>query len=401
MERAGPGGLAVRIGDSLPLSGDLEAYGEPAEKAADLAAERIRRAIIQAGRGDAVKVEHVDNKTDSEEAVKAARKLADERSSCIVGAWAPRDTIRTAEEVSIPRGILQISPASTSDEIGRIDDHGLLNRTVTTDSLQGPALADAIEQALGGTRGRVFNVGARDDAYGKGLVQSFSAAWQRRGGRVGQRVVYPPQQGSFEREAERLTQGSPDGWAIFDFPDTYGTIGPALSATGRWDADDTWVTDSLAAPDLPGRAGFDATEGLRGTAPGTPTRGPAADAFARLYAGAKGDPAQRFSAQTFDAVILCYLAAVAADSSDGTKMAAEVRQLSAPPGTKYTWEQLPAAIRALAGGDDIDYEGASGPIDMDRAGDAAAGFYDLFRFRDRKIRLFGEVQVPTPSTPGE
>ncbi len=395
------GGLAVRIGNSIPLSGDLEAYGEPAKKAADLAVERIRRAIIESGRGDAVEVEHVDNKTDSAEAVKAARKLADEKTSCIVGAWAPSDTIRTAEEVSIPRGILQISPASTADEIARMKDKGLLNRTVTADSLQGPAVADAAEQALGGTRGRVFNVGARDDTYGKGLADSFSAAWKRRGGKIGQRVVYAAQQGSYEREAARLAQGDPDAWAIFDFPDTYAKVGRALSATGRWDARDTWVTDSLAAAGLPDRAGFDATEGLRGTAPGTPSRGRPADAFARLYSGSKGDPPQRFSAQTFDAVVLCYLSAVAAGAAEGTKMAAEVREISAPPGTKYTWEQLPAAIRALKSGDDIDYEGASGPIDMDDAGDASAGFFDLFRFQDGKIKLFGETQVPAPSESGE
>ena len=395
------GGLAVRIGDSVPLSGDLEAYGEPAKKAADLAEEQIRRAIIKAGRGDAVQVEHVDNKTDSEEAVKVARKLADEKTSCIVGAWAPRDTIKTAEEVSIPRGILQISPASTADEISTIKDRGLLNRTVTPDSLQGPAVADAAEQALGGVRGRVFNIGARDDTYGTGLADSFSAAWKRRGGKIGQRVVYAAQQGSYDKEAQQIAQGSPDGWAIFDFPDTYAKVGRALSATGRWDARQTWVTDSLAAADLPQRAGFDATEGLRGTAPGTPSRGRPADAFARLYAGKKGDPAQRFSAQTFDAVVLCYLAAVAAGSTDGVKMAQHVRAISAPPGTKYTWEQLPAAIRAVASGDDIDYEGASGPIDMNSAGDAAAGWYDLFRFQDGKIKLFGETQVPTPPQPGD
>src|SRR5689334_12688675 len=64
------GGWAVRIGNSVPLSGDLAAYGEPAKKAGDLAEEQIRGAVIKAGRGDAVKVEAVDNKTNSDEAVK-------------------------------------------------------------------------------------------------------------------------------------------------------------------------------------------------------------------------------------------------------------------------------------------------------------------------------------------
>ena len=67
-----------------------------------------------------------------------------------------------------------------------------------------------------------------------------------------------------------------------------------------------------------------------------------------------------FDAQTFDAVILCYLAAVAAGSTDGTDMAAEVRDISGPPGEMFTFEQLPDAIEALQSGDDIDYEGAAG-----------------------------------------
>ena len=96
-----------------------------------------------------------------------------------------------------------------------------------------------------------------------------------------------------------------------------------------------------------------------------------------------------FDAQTFDAVILCYLAAVAAGSTDGTDMAAEVRDISGPPGEMFTFEQLPDAIEALQRGDDIDYEGAAGAIDMDEAGDATAGVYDTFEF------------TPAPETIGE
>jgi len=33
------------------------------------------------------------------------------------------------------------------------------------------------------------------------------------------------------------------------------------------------------------------------------------------------------------------------------------------------------AVAAIAGGDDIDYQGASGPIDFDAAGDPAAATY--------------------------
>ena len=49
----------------------------------------------------------------------------------------------------------------------------------------------------------------------------------------------------------------------------------------------------------------------------------------------------------------------------------------APGGDEYSWEELPDAIEALQDGDDIDYTGASGPIDMNIDGDATAGVFDL------------------------
>jgi len=46
--------------------------------------------------------------------------------------------------------------------------------------------------------------------------------------------------------------------------------------------------------------------------------------------------------------------------------------ITAPGGEEFTWKQLPGAIKALEDGRDIDYTGASGPIDMDVHGDPTA-----------------------------
>jgi hypothetical protein len=81
-------------------------------------------------------------------------------------------------------------------------------------------------------------------------------------------------------------------------------------------------------------------------------------------------------------------------------MAAAVRRISAPPGQKYTWQQLPQAIRALEQGRDIDYDGASGPIDMNAAGDPTAGAYDLFRFRAGRLEVYDQVPVGAPAAGG-
>jgi branched-chain amino acid transport system substrate-binding protein len=95
-------------------------------------------------------------------------------------------------------------------------------------------------------------------------------------------------------------------------------------------------------------------------------------------------------------VILCYLAAVAAGSTDGKDMAAELQDLTGPGGDKYTWERLPEAIEALQNGDDIDYEGASGPVNLNDDGDPTAGVYDVYRYRNGKVDVYDELPVEPP-----
>ena len=103
-----------------------------------------------------------------------------------------------------------------------------------------------------------------------------------------------------------------------------------------------------------------------------------------------------FDAQNFDAVVICYLAAVAAGSAEGADLASSIQTVSAPPGDPYTWEELPEAIEALQNGDDIDYQGASGAIDMDDAGDATAGVYDIYTFDAKEVAPTDEVEVAAP-----
>ena len=391
--------LNLTIGDLVPLTGDLADFGPPGRKAADLALDQIQAAVEEVGAEHTVEVVHEDTQTDAQAGVQAARKLVDaENATCLAGAWASSVSIPVARSVATRENVLQISPASTSDEISPLEDDGLMNRTSPPDRFQGPALADAMEEALGGAQGKTVNIGARNDAYGTGLSDTFGEAWRGKGGQIGERVVYDPEQPSYNSEARQIASGNPDAWVIVDFPETYQKVGPALVRTGDWDPETTFITDGLASSGLPGDAGRQATEGMRGTAPGSPETGSASEAFDKLYTDAPGPERQTFDAQNFDAVILCYLAAVAAGSTDGADMAGELRDITGPGGDKYTFEQLPDAIRALQDGNDIDYEGASGPVDLNEDGDPTAGVYDLFRYRNGEIDVFDEVPVEEPET---
>jgi ABC-type branched-subunit amino acid transport system substrate-binding protein len=386
------------IGNSLPLTGDLADFGPTGEKAANLAVDEINQAIKQAGVDQTVKLVSEDNETNPQAAVQVARKMVDaDGASCIVGAWASADSIPTARSVSIREGVLQITPASTDSGLTTIEDDGLLNRVPPADNLQAPALVDFIGRSVGGVEGSTLNIGARNDAYGAGFADSLEEAWTRDGGEIGERVDYEPTQPSYNSEAQQILSGNPDAVAIIDFPETFEKVGPALERTGNFDTSKTFITDGLANSTLVAE-NAELMEGIRGTAPGTPEPGAASAAFDKLFTSSAPKDVERntFDGQTFDAVILCYLAAVAAGSADGQDMAAELRDVTAPPGTKYSWEQLSEAVEALQNGDDINYLGASGEIDLDENGDPTVGVYDTYRIQGGEITTFGP-QIPLPS----
>ncbi|MDQ2676962.1 MAG: ABC transporter substrate-binding protein [Actinomycetota bacterium] len=390
--------LDLTIGSLLPLTGDLQDFGGSGEKASQLAISEIEAAIEEVGADHTVKLQVEDDQTTEEGGISAAQALAQADASCVAGAYASGVTIPVSESVTVDEEILQISPASTSDEITGLEDDGFLNRTAPPDSFQGPTLANFIEEELGGAEGKVVNIGARNDPYGTGLAETFTAAWEEKGGEIGEEVIYDPEAATYDSEAGDIVSGDPDAFVIIDFPETYAKVGPALAGTGDFDPTKAFVTDGLISGTLAEDAGDDAVVGLRGTAPGAPDEGEASSAFDEAYTSAEPANVDRntFDAQTFDAVVLCYLAAVAAGSDEGADMAETVREVSAAPGDQYSFTDLAGAIEALQNGDDIDYEGASGSIEMDDAGDATAGVYDTYEFNEKGVPdVIGEVPVET------
>ena len=384
--------LDLTIGNLVPLTGDLAPYGAAGEKAGELAGQEIDAAIKTAKSDDTVNVVAEDGASDDQGGVQAARKLIADGATCISGDYASTATVAVARSVTIPEGVLLISPASTADALSDLDDEGLFARTAPPDGLQGKALADRMEEELGGLKGKTINIGARNDLYGTGFADSLAAELEERGATVGAKVIYDPEQPSYNSEADEIVSGDPDNFVIIDFPETFAKLGPALVRTGNWKAEDTFITDGLNSTELVEEVGGEATEGMLGTAPGT-FSGNAPKAFEELYEAAPGPKRNLFDSTTFDNVILCYLAAVAAGSSDGAEMAEAVVDVTGPPGKKVTFEQLPEAIEALENGEDVDYEGASGPVDWDENGDLSRYIYDVSEFKGGKLVKVDTVEV--------
>jgi ABC-type branched-subunit amino acid transport system substrate-binding protein len=401
----GPGSqeLSLVIGNSLPLSGISKDLGSSGAKASALAVQEIKNAVGKADAHHTVTTIQEDQGADADTAVAAAKKLVnDDRATCLTGPWSADAVLSTAKEIAIPDKVLEISPVASSEDVADLSDHDLVDSTALPDSVEGDALSKAIEQDLGGAQGHTVNVAASNDTYGDKLTQSFTEAWQGQDGTVGGHVVLapPPLTSS---QASQITSGSPDAVLLIEDIQGFSQLAPALSSSSGWSPETAWASDQLVTPGLPGQVGTDAINGMRALAPGTPKGENASTAFIHEFKTAQPRNVKLapFAAQEFDATVLCYLAAVAAGSTDGQQMADTLIDITAPGGEQFTWQQLPDAIKALQDGKDIDYTGASGPIDMDVHGDPTNGVYDVYQYMPEELAVAGEVSVskPNPATP--
>jgi branched-chain amino acid transport system substrate-binding protein len=362
----------------------------------------------------------------------SAKKLVDqEDASCLTGPWSSDAVEKTAQDVTIPGKVLEIAPVPTSADVGDLSDHDLVNSTALPESVEGSALSDAIDQDAGGTQGHSVNVAASSDSYGDTLSQDFIQEWQGNDGTIGEHVVLaapPPSASStdgysttttgygsggysgsssysspYSGQAYQVLSGDPNAVLLIDNASAFTGLAPALSSQSSWDAETAWGSDQLVSPDLPSEVGADAIDGMRALAPGVPKDEEASSTFADDFKSANPHDVKEapFAAQEFDATVLCYLAAVAAGSTDGQEMADHLIDITAPGGDKFTWQQLPDAIKALEDGKDIDYTGASGPIDMDIQGNPTAGVFDVYQYNGDELKVVDEVPVekPNPATP--
>jgi ABC-type branched-subunit amino acid transport system substrate-binding protein len=402
----GPGSkeLSLVIGNSLPLSGISAALGESGQKASDLAVDRINQATGEADAEHTVRTVSEDQGSDPASAAESATKLIkNDQATCLTGPWSSDAIAQTAQDVVIPSKALEIAPVPTGQDVADLNDHDLVNSTALPESVEGSALSKAIDEDLGGTQGRSVNVAASNDTYGSTLSQDFLEEWQGNEGTLSGLIELAPlpsdDSSAYSEEAQQITTGSPDAILLIDDLNGFAHLAPALSSSFSWDPNTAWGSDQLVSPGLPDQAGSEAIDGMRALAPGAPRGDQASSTFTDDFKSADPHSIKEapYAAQEFDATILCYLAAVAAGSTDGQQMADHLIDITAPGGDEFTWQQLPGAIKALEDGKDIDYVGASGPIDMDVHGDPTAGVFDVYQYSGDGLEKVGEVSVEKPN----
>lgn len=363
----------LKIGALVPLTGDLQAYGETSLTGIELAAKHINE---QGGvLGEPIEIPIGDTQTTPQVGVDAAQKLVNvEKVSGIVGALSSGVTIPVAASITSKAGVAQISGASTSPEITTLNDNDFLFRTVPTDAVQGVALSQITQDKGYETVGVVYI----NNDYGKGLADAFAESFKASGGKITEMVAYEKGQASYRGELQRAAGDGADALLVIGYPENGITI-LRQSLEGGYFSKFVF-SDGMKAPEIVDAIGPDFMNGSIGTAPAA--SGKPNDTFVELYKAEYGElPPKPYIDSAYDATFLFALAAQKAGSTDPKAVRDALRDVANPPGTQILPGEWKKAVELLSKGEDIDYAGAAGPVNFDDNGDVV-GSYELWAIED-------------------
>lgn len=394
-------GGPLRIGTLFPFTGDLSDFGPAFFQAAELAANEINEA--GGVNGQPIELVRADTATAPQQAVEEARRLIDvERVSAIVGPAGSGEALQVVEAVAAAAGVPVISPSATSPALTVANDNDFFFRTTISDAAQGVVMAD-LARELGYGSACVLYI---NNAYGQGLKDAFAERFTANGGRVTAEVPHEQEQASYASELAACTEGGPDVLVGISYPESGGVYLRELVESGQ--VPGLILSDGLRSDTMFEELGWEAFEGVLGTSPGTGETGASA-AFQSAFEAAYGElPPRPYLREVYDAIYLIALAAQAAGSNEPAAIRDALRDVSAG-GTAVTpgAEGFAAAVAAIGAGEDVNYEGASGPVDLDANGDVAKGTILIWRVAGgtledteaRDIDLSGAAEATPAATP--
>lgn len=361
-ETAG-GPSTVKLGLLVDLTGELGSFGKPWQQAFQLAADDVN-AVGGLPGGATIQTVVEDEKTNPEIAVKAAQKMIDvDGVSAILGPTSGPmvSLVALAKRSQVPI----ISNAAGTISLNTLGGD-YIYRTVASDNSDGLASAKFVLDQ-GGTKAAVVYQNEESPAsVGKTFQQSFESG----GGTVAANVAINPGSPSYQAEAQEVVSAGPE-WIFCACGQQSGvTFLKNLMSAGY--SGKILVAADLVVPEVVDAVGASQMAGIFGESASSDTSIPAYEAFASEWKASYGEDPGLFTANAYDAMILVALAMVKAGATDGASINAAIRDVAGPGGQVVT--SYADGLAALQAGNDINYEGASGPVDFDDSGTVTSAY---------------------------
>ena len=367
----------IKIGIILGFTGPLESITPAMAQGAELAIAEVNKAGTLLGGGHTVTAVRGDSTcVDAALATAAAERLVtSDKVNAIMGADCSGVTGAILQNVARPNGVVMISPSATSPALSTAEDDGLFFRTAPSDARQGVVMTEVLMDKGIKTVALTYT----NNDYGKGLADSFQAAYTAAGGTVTISAPHEDGKADYSAEVGALASAGGEVLVVAGYTDQggKGIIKASLDAG----AFDTFVLpDGMVGQALVDDIGA-GLNGSFGQYPGTDSKG--AEVFQTMAKEAGFDGTSAFAPESYDAAALIMMAMHKAKSSNSKDFAGFVMDLANAPGEPILPGELGKALEIIAAGGDIDYIGATA-VELIGPGESAGNYREI-EIKDGKI----------------
>ncbi len=356
----------LKIGLLSPRSGSLGTYATGPLRAAELAAKEINEA------GGNITFSHRDSGTNIEVATKNAKELLSAGVHGIVGPFSSSVSLGTIPTI-LSQNVVVISPAASTKQFTTYDDNGLLFRTVSSNQLWAKVTVDEI---LTNGHKRLAIV-YRDDAFGNELAEGTHDRLMQAGVEVVQFYKYGTAEPDPIQIVRQIRKDDIDALFLVAFREgddiTRELINQGINPpdVAIYLSDRFRDLGNIVDPDDPGK--------INGIVNINPTPHPNADPsfVGRLSHFADDVTETPYNGSTYDAIVIMALASLVANSADPLEFSKEIVGVTRG-GRKCT--SYRGCGDLIERGIDIDYDGASSPLEFTDAGEPSFNSYKIFTY---------------------
>ena len=367
---AGGHSKEVKIGVILGFTGPIESLTPSMAAGAELAMKEVTDSGMLLDGMMVTSVRADSTCVDAAAATTAAERLVtSDGVKGIMGADCSGVTGAILQNVAVPNGIVMISPSATSPGLSHAnnEDNGLFFRTAPSDARQGVVMTEVLlEEGITEVALTYTN-----NDYGKGLADSFQAAFEAAGGKVTISAAHEDGKADYSAEVGALAAAGGQRLVVAGYVDQGGS-GIVRAALDAGAFETFHFPDGMIGAALEANFGAE-INGSTGQHPGTDSEG--AQMFTDMVAGAF-DATSPFTPESYDAAALIMLAMQAAGSVEPGDYAAKIMDVANAPGEQIFPGQLAKALEILKAGGDIDYVGATA-VELIGPGESAGNYRQI------------------------
>ena len=362
----------IPLGVLVPYSGELAAFGQYVYKAAMLATEEINEAGGPLNRP--IKIFTEDSESSVEQGIRGARKLITVNG--VIAINGPVSTVVTGIlNFARDNKVVVASPYSGSTKLDKLGGKYQF-RTCPSDNFDGKASAQMLWDE--GFK-RIAILHANDEGR-TSIAEAMQQEFERIGGEVVAMVSFSGQKSMYLAELKKTFKDDPEILFLAAGQESGPTIIKDWDQRGY--GEDLMVTADLAIPEFFDLVPSEVAEGILGEIPISQKDTEQFKRFSKKWREKYDSEAGgAYQANTYDAQVILALAIEAAGEATGQGIAENYRKIATPPGKKvYSFAE---GVEELRKGNDINYEGASGPCDFDEYGNVS-GSYALLKAENGK-----------------